>query len=167
MPQLSFEVVYHDEHLLEVLIKATNGRYSGTTIIYLSADGKELIDFGNRLKGFPTDTNQVEEQEFGFTEKEQEKFREMKKIHPNVKVATAHIGLKFYCIDRIGHTAVFVTLQEDKWSERVEAIGKASFEIRFEPARLDKFVQELIDLGKDKEGIATLDGIDDGKDTYI
>jgi hypothetical protein len=167
MPQLSIEIVYHDEHLIEIMTRATNGRYSGITSIYISEDGQELIDFGNQLKGFPKSINQVEEKEFGFTEKYKAEFQEMKKTHPQMKSASAYVGLKFYCIDQIGHPAVHVTIEEDTWSERSESAGKASFEMRFEPAQIDNFVKEIIEVGKKKSGKAILIGIHDNKDTFV
>jgi hypothetical protein len=162
MPELSIEIVYQDEHLLEIMTKATNGRYSGVTIIYINADGQELIDFGYQLKGFPKSINQVEIKEFGFTEKDKAKFQKLK-----LKPASAYVGLKFYCIDQIGHPAVHVTIAEESWSERTEAAGKASFEMRFEPAQIDSFVNDIIEIGKKKSGKATLAGIHDSKDTLI
>jgi hypothetical protein len=167
MPQLSIEIVYHDEHLIEIMTAVTNGRYSGVTSIYIGEDGQELIDFGNQLKGFPKSVNQVEEKEFGFTKKDKAEFQEMKRTHPKIKPASAYVGLKFYCIDQIGHPAVHVTIEEDTWAERTEASGKASFEMRFEPAQIDVFVNEIIELGKKKSGKATLAGIHDSKDTFV
>src|SRR6266498_2054349 len=158
MPKLSVEVVYHDEHLMEILTTATNDRFSGVSIVYLSGSGRELIDFGNQLKGFPKSINQIEEIEFGVAPKDQQ---------DSQNADTAYVGLKFYCIDGSGHPAVSLTLHEDRWSKRREASGKAGFEIRFEPAQLDKFAEEVIELGKNKEGIAILQGIHDGKDSFI
>ena len=166
-PQLSFEVIYRDVHLIEVLINASNGRYSGTTTIYLSGDGKELIEFGHKLQGFPKSNNHIEKQEFGFTRKYQEDFLKLKKAHSEVKPASAYIGLEFHCIDDLGHAAVDITVQEDFWSERPEAIGKVYFEMRFEPAQIDNFVQGLLSIGEKKEGEAILEGIIDEKDSLI
>jgi len=47
-PQLSFGIVYRDGSLIEVEVKASNGRYAGITRFYSSADGSELIEFGNK-----------------------------------------------------------------------------------------------------------------------
>jgi hypothetical protein len=165
MLQLSLEIIYHDEHLLEIRVSATNGRYSGVTSVYLNEDGQQLIDFGNQLKGFPERIGQVEEIEFGFTQKYREEFQKLKELTPPIEPAIAYVGFRFYCIDSLGHTAVFVNLQEEVWSKRAEAIGKVTFEMRFEPAQLDKFAEELVELGKKKEGMATLLGIPDDKDS--
>jgi len=167
MPELSIEIVYHDEHLIEIMTTATNGRYSGVTSVYIGEDGQELIDFGNQLKGFPKSIIQIEEKEFGYTKKYKAEFHEMKKTHPQMKPSSAYLGLKFYCINQIGHPVVHVTIEEDNWSERLEAVGKASFEIRLEPAQIDNFVNEIIELGKKKSGKATLIGIHEGKDNFV
>lgn len=164
---LSFEGVYHDETILEILIIASNGRYSGVTNVHLDASGKELIDFGNQLKGFPKQIGHIEEKEFGITQQNREVFDKMVKLNPNMTLEKAYAGFKFYCIDKAGSPAVHVAIQEDDWSDRVEAIGKAIFEIRFDPLQLDRFIDEIIGLGKNKQGIARLEGILDNKNSYM
>jgi len=162
-PELTFEIVYQDEHLLQVEIKASNGRYAGITTFYINPDGKELIEFGEKLRGFPKKIGQTIRQEFGYTQKELD---ELKLHDSGLKTVMYYAGLYFSCIDKNGHTAVDLVLLEDNWAERDEARGKASFELRFDPASLDQFVQELIDVGKSKEGKATLRGYFDNKDVY-
>jgi len=163
-PELTFEIIYQDEHLLQVEVKASNGRYAGVTTFYTQPDGKELIEFGEKLSGFPKEKGQTIGQEFGFTQKE---LNELKEHDLGLKTVMSYVGLKFFCIDKIGHSAVDVILLEDNyWTEREEARGEASFELRFDPASLDQFVQELSNVGVCKEGKATLRGNIDNKDTY-
>ncbi len=171
MPQLSIEVVYYDEDLnfTQILAIANNGRYAGCATIEVNYEN--LIEFGHRLKCFPKNITHVEEQEFGFTKKFQEEF---KKKYPETKTvrrvhSSAYMSLKFYSIDNLGHSAVYVyvIIEEDSQSERAEAAGKASFEIRFEPAQMESFANEIIELGKKKSGKAILVGIHDNKDTFI
>lgn len=164
MPQLSIEIVYQDPHLLQIMVKASNGRYSGSTLLYLDADGHQLLDFGRRMQGFPKSSDQTEELEFGAARRSQEAFTKMQESNPRIGRETAFVALRFCCIDRLGHSGVGVEMHEDSWSQRAQAIGDVRFELRFEPAQLDKFTKELIDLGTKKEGIAILDGIMDGKD---
>ena len=164
MPQLSIEIVYQDSDLLQIMVKGSNGRYSGSTLLYLSADGRELTDFGQRMQGFPKSFDQVEEMEFGATKRYQEEVKKMQESDPRIRPESAFLGLRFHCIDRLDHSGVEVALHEDSWSQREQAIGNVRFELRFEPAQLDRFAKELIDLGIKKEGIAVLDGIMDGKD---
>ena len=165
MSELSFEVLYRDEHLMEVLVTAKNDRFAGASAIYLDSDGQQLIEMANRLTGFPKDIKQVEEIEFGSIQEDGNIFE----IKPGTqaKVMTAYLGLRFYCSDRAGHSVVSVKIIEDSWSESPNAIGKASFEIRFEPSQLDDFVKEVVELGKSKSGKAILKGVQDEKDSFI
>jgi hypothetical protein len=55
---------------------------------------------------------------------------------------------------------------EENWLEREDARGEASFELRFDLASLDQFVQELFNVGESKKGKATLRGNIDNKDAY-
>lgn len=157
MSELSFEVLYYDEHLIEILASATNGRFSGASAIYLDSEGQQLIDMANRLKRFPKDVKQVEEIEFGFTQKDKNIFEI--KSSDQTKEATAYFGLKFYCTNLAGQSVVSVKIIEDGWSESTDTIGKASFEIRFEPSQIDDFVKEVIELVKRKSGKAILKGM--------
>ena len=158
-PHLSIEAVWHDVSMIQILVKASNDRFSGTTKVYINADGADLINLGNRLHGYPKGIDQVEEQEFGFTKEGQEKDEQLRKVRPEIQSAVAYVHLKFLCIDPYGHTAVDVTLHEDPWNQRTEAKGRVYLEVRFEPAQIDRFAEELIALAKDKEGIAVLEGI--------
>jgi hypothetical protein len=167
MSQLSIEVIYYDDDLIELEARATNNRYAGVTRIYLGANWEDFIDLGNRLKGFPKNTEQIEEIEFGFTKRSQEEFQKIKANSPMMKPFTAYLGLKFYCTDGAGHPAVLVALQEDNIAERSERNGNACFEIRFEPAQIDKFSEEIIEIRRNKKGTATLTGIKDGTNPYI
>lgn len=167
MSQLSIEVIYYDDDLIELEARATNNRYSGVTRVYINADWEDFIDLGNRFKGFPKSTEQIEEIEFGFTKRYQEEFQKIKANNPMMKPATAYLGLKFYCTDGAGHPAALVTLQEDDRSERSEGNESARFEIRFEPAQIDKFSEEIMEIRNNRKGIATLIGMKDGINPYV
>ena len=73
------------------------------------------------------------------------------------------LALKFLCFDKKGHTAVDIILIEQSWSEREEDSGKTSFELLFDPAALDQFVQEIFDLAESKARRATLVGNGDNQ----
>jgi hypothetical protein len=159
-PELTFEIVYQDSHLLQVELKACNGRYAGVTTFYTAPDGNELIVFAEKLRGFPKESGQTIRQEFGFTQKER---NELKTHASGLKTVLAYVGLKFCCIDKNGHTAVDVILLEENWTEREEARGQASFELRFESVSVDRFVQDLLYMVESKKGKAALIGILDNK----
>jgi hypothetical protein len=163
-PQISFEIVYYDDHLIQVEVKASNGRYAGVATFYSNADGEELIEFGEKLRGFPKEFEQIIECEFGATKNV---LISLKERYSGYKTVMSYVGLKFFCMDRNGHTAVDIILQEDNWTEREEARGKASFELQFDPASLDQFIQELFILSESKEGQAVLLGRIDDKDNYM
>lgn len=153
-PQLSFEVVYSDEDLFQVEVIASNGRFAGTALFYFGLDGKELIEFGEKLRGFPKAVDQVIYQEFGHTRKE---ISDLKEIFLGLEPGIPYIGLKFFCADRTGHSVVDIVLFD---------MGKVSLELQFDPASLDQFVQELINVGNTEEGKATLVGIISNPNTY-
>lgn len=69
-PILSFEIVYKAEDLIQVKVIASNGKFAGITAFYSDVDGKKLIEFAEKLRGFPKEIGQVVDQEFGFTRKE-------------------------------------------------------------------------------------------------
>lgn len=166
MSQLSIEIVYQDEDLTEILVIANNGHFSGCTKIYITPD--ELIKFGNQIKGFPKKISQVEKREFGFTQADQEKLDEIRKNQPEMGAySTAYLCLSFYCIDNLGHPVVHVVFKEDVWSKRETDAGTASFEIMVEPAQIDKFADELIEMGSEKSGKAVLLGIHGSKDNFV
>jgi hypothetical protein len=166
-PQLSIEAIWHDQDVLELLFRASNGRYSGTARLYIAVDGDVLFELAENLRGFPKRIDQVEEGEFGTTRQSRDGFLAAKSKHPEQPFWAASVHLKFLCIDNKGHTAVNVTIQEDAWHETEEAKGSASFQMSFEAAHVDSFADELIQLCTNKEGMATLDGIYDGRGSYL
>lgn len=155
-PELSFEVIYRDDDLIQVEVKASNGRYAGVTVFYTGA--LEFIEIGEELQGFPKGIGQVIEKAFGYTRQELIEFQEKNHIENIGFYIPPYVNLKFKCIDKSGHTAVDIILVEENWTEREEAKGKVSFEMLFEPASLDIFSVELSTLGKNKKGKATLIG---------
>jgi hypothetical protein len=168
MPQLSIEVVYHDEDLTEIFAVADNGRFAGCTTIYVNPN--DLIEFGKQVKGFPQNISQVEKRELGytFTKEEKDKFDELRKSRPSMpSYLTAYLCLNFYCIDSLGHPVVHLVFDEGNWSTRETAAGKASFEIMIEPAQIDKFADELIKIGSENNGKAILLGLHDGKEIFV
>ncbi len=160
-PQLSFEISELGEYL-EVVVKATNGIFAGTTT-GITIVGEQLIEMGNQLQGFPKNIWQVIEKTFGICYLDEVDYRE-NIIGTNTEInRNPYVRLTFRCIDSMGHTAVDVFLIEEsgygiKFGESEESRGKVYLEIRFEPASLDRFSMELSELGKRKEGKAVLTG---------
>lgn len=92
-PGMSFEVIYQDAHLIQVEVKASNGRYAGVTTFYSGSDGQELIDFAGKLQGFPQQIGQEIIQEFGFT---YEELKNLQKKDPGLKMVSSFVGFKLF-----------------------------------------------------------------------
>jgi hypothetical protein len=134
--ELSFAIIWSDISLLEIEFRAANGRFAGATTFYISPDSSELTELIRRIQGYPKKLDQIEEFRFGSSE----------------------LSLKFICIDGLGHAAVDINITEGRWI-RESAQRKAFFELPFEPAQLDQFVDELSELIAHKNGKATLKGL--------
>jgi len=152
-PQLAIQVVYFDDAEITLQISASNGRYSGTTSVYIGSDGKELTELADKLKGFPKSRDHMVSVKWGCTK---EFAAETKAL--GLKAHPAYAYFDFRCIDNILHTAVSVDLQEYSNSERHEANGNVHLELLFDPASLDNFVNSLSSLAGRREGTATLVG---------
>jgi len=152
---LSFVINRHDHSSIDASVIASNGRFAGCANFYTDADAQGLIDFARSLQGFPKRIDQVEEYWFGISYSNSISLR---KTDQDPSTFDSFAGLKFLCIDGFGHTAVDLTLYQEKeyWSGRPESRGEVFFELEFLPAQLDEFVKELFALAENKEGSATL-----------
>jgi hypothetical protein len=139
-PRLHLEAVWSDEHLLELQVSASNGRFGGVTEVYTSVE--DVLDFAARLEGFPTKVTDVVE----FSAGESDSY--------------AFVRLKFYCADALGHAAVQVVMEERTASDSgPEAKDKAVLKLRHEPAAIDRFRHELRRMASNQTGSATLTGV--------
>jgi hypothetical protein len=157
-PEISFTIIYSDEDLLQVGIKASNGRFSGTTTFFASSDGNDFVDFSKKLCQFPIEVGQTVNQNFGLVQKE---FIKEKREHFDIKSELSHVELNFRYLNRNTYPVVDIILLEEDWAAREEARGKVSLEMPFVPDALDLFIQELQTMGVKKAGSATLIGIRD------
>lgn len=138
-PQLSIEVVWKDEDMLETRVTACNGRYFGITEVY--NDYEDLMKFAKLLKKFPKSTDSVLKYEAGD------------------KMSYAYFSMRFYCMDSVGHTGVQVHIEDNVATEyRSEEKSELKLEIKFEPSAIDTFQAELVTLAKNGEGKAVLIG---------
>jgi len=138
---LDLKVIWKDDEMFELEIKASNGRYTGTTNVY---DTKEsLSSFAELLKGYPKDNSVL------FYEAGQK----------DNKDSYAYFSMKYYCIDNAGHVGVQINLEENVSTEhRPEEKDKVFLEILVEPASIDRFQKDLFDLANKEEGQAILLG---------
>ncbi len=149
MAGLSIQFIQPAEFGRRMWVTATNHWFSAEATVYTDWDGQELISLGNRLKGFPKQANDVEEMELGRRE------WDTQWAYGDVEEGAACLVFNFYCMDRFGHLAVFVTLENLRFERDLH--DRVSFEIRFEPAQFDQFIAEVIEMGKTKQGTATLE----------
>ncbi len=156
---LSFEITSQNSFEMEGEVTASNGVFSGFTTFCTDPFGEGLLEFAKSLQGFPRHVDQVEEFSFGI---QYSRWIPLRDTGPDTEDLEAFVGLRFLCIDGFGHTAVRIELYVTPlcWHRRDEYPQKASFEMRFYPAQLDEFVQQLFILVKNKNGVAILKGID-------
>lgn len=120
---VQISIIYTDEHLVELRIRASNGVFAGQADVY--ADSEVLAEFAGVLRGFPA--GQSDSREFGSFD---------------VAYAGGGAGFRFYCVDSVGHAAAEVRLRSDP-----QAGGGVSnavvLHIPVEAAALDSFVMQL------------------------
>ncbi|HTE32268.1 MAG TPA: hypothetical protein VK666_17930 [Chryseolinea sp.] len=133
---LELKVIWKDDHMFQLRVTATNGRYSGTTEVYDTS--VSLANFAKSLLGYPKD-EQVLFHNAGQTD------------------GYSYFEMRFYCIDNAGHVGVQVSLEEYN-STRPEEKDKLKLEIIVEPSAIDNFQRELLQLAVNENGIARLYG---------
>jgi hypothetical protein len=134
---LQFCYLYHDYDLIEVRIIVGNGRFCGTTNVYVGTGG--LTEAARVLEGFPKDVRDTREVEFG---------------NFGPKCAGGAVRLQFRCKDLAGHSEVCAVIEDDYNSP--EPVQSATVFLDFEPAALDEFVVSLRKLEADLRGCADL-----------
>jgi hypothetical protein len=122
------EVVWVDDDLVELLVRASNRRFSGTAEVYVASD--ELAKLAEALRGFPTSPSDRREFELGTFD---------------ANYAGGGARLCFWCKDALGHALVAVSLRTDpryhfRRSETAELV------IPIEPSAIDSFVRHLAHL---------------------
>jgi len=137
---LKLQVVWKDEHMFELTVTASNGRYFGTTDVYDTSE--PILKFAQTLIGFPEENNDL-------------------LYESGVEDGYASFSMHFYCIDNAGHIGVGIHLEDSFGREfNHEEKNKITIEIMVEPNAIDNFQKELIHLATKQEGIAILYGRD-------
>jgi len=135
-PRLDIEVVWTDEHAVEVELRAANERFSGVTRFYTAHS--EIAEFGKELSGFPTGLGDVREFEFG-----------------SVDAESRQEGAKLrFCLSASGHARVDVELFSAEAPPGCKET--ASFSIPTEAAAIDRFVKSLLELRTEVGALASL-----------
>jgi hypothetical protein len=137
---LALEIIWKDEHIIELGVTASNAIFQGKTEVYDQPES--LLTFAEALKGVPLPNQTL------FYEK-------------GKKDDYAYFSMKFYPIDTGGHVGVEINLESNVATEfRPEEKNKVKLEIIIEPAAIDNFIQELNHLAQKQEGRAILYGSD-------
>lgn len=135
---LCLKYIYHDVDIVELSAWTWNGNFGGSTRLYV-AQGY-LDDAAALLAGFPADVQDKREIIFGAF---------------GAGIAGGAMELKLSCSDSAGHSRLEIAIEadyphRDARTERVELISA------FEPAALDRFVDQMRLLGTSLEGSAVL-----------
>ena len=124
---LQIAIVWDDPpDLIELWVRAGNGRFAGEVRAYAAADAVQAL--ADTVEGFPRDPTDAREFTVGT-------------FGPDVTGGAA--SLRFFCTDRAGRAAVEFRMESGEPPNRPQT---ASFSFEFEPAALDRFVRELREL---------------------
>jgi hypothetical protein len=119
-----FKIEWFDEHLMQVRVTASNGKFSGTTAFYAALD--EHTRLAKELEGFPSSKDEVRCFELG-------EFGEVK--FGGVKGRLSQL-------DSSGHCELELQISSGDFYGR-SAEGSARILLTFEPGSLDEFVSAL------------------------
>ena len=128
---------YHDTDVVELKVSAWNGTFAGSTRLYVGQG--DLADTASLLAGFPVglkDRREVTLGAFG------------------PRSAGGALNLTFSCIDGAGHCQLHLMVEADY--DRRNAAERVEMFCAFEPAALDKFVEQMRGLDSSLTGSAVL-----------
>ena len=120
---MTVTVAWFDDDLVELKIRAGNGRFSGEALLYESRD--VAAEFAAALRGFPRTVDDRRSFEMGTFDEQ-------------MGGGGAHFELS--CRDSAGHAQVLVRLRTDP---RRDGAATAEFSIAVEAAAVDSFVAGL------------------------
>jgi hypothetical protein len=136
---VSFEVVYTDPHLVELVVGVDNGSFSGVARLYTTA--AELADAARTIAGFP---------------KARDDAREIRLGAPGPAWAGGVVTLRLVCVDGAGHAFVHAIMEAGEESGGIRQ--RAAVAVATEAAAIDDFVRELRSLAATCAGGAVLRG---------
>jgi hypothetical protein len=129
---------YHDVDVVELIVSAWNGSFGGSTRLWVGQG--VLADVATRLAGFPMNLEDKREMTFGAF---------------GPAFGGGAMTMQFACVDGAGHCRLHLTIEaeydeRDLFAERVEVLAP------FEPAAVDKFVEQIRELNSSLTGSAVL-----------
>jgi hypothetical protein len=125
---LELEILWFDDDVISLRVRASNGRFAGTTDLYVGYDG--LKELANATRGFPKSCVDSREHELGTFDSH---------------YAGGGLKIHMHCIDSVGHAAMEITLQTDSR----EAPGmrgqpeSSRFALHVNAAEVDDFVVDI------------------------
>jgi hypothetical protein len=135
---LTITAIYPDEDYLAIELHASSDRFAGSTWIYAGTD--ELSEFAAKIEGFPRTFEDHRAYEFGTRDR---------------SLAGGFCSVMLRCLDRGGHVAVDVILEDDphRYSP-----AQAHFTFQTEAAAIDVFTERLREVERERRGSACLCG---------
>jgi hypothetical protein len=136
--QLKLEVIWKDEDLIELSVKASNGRYFGTTQVYDTAES--LMDLAKSLADFWGAHKPIV-------------------YEAGTKGGHAFWGINIYLIEPSGLIGVEIILEENSNETGISQMKRSNsikLEIQIYMAAIDRFRNELLELAQNGEGVASL-----------
>ena len=138
-PQLELRFLRGDPS--KIWIVASNESFAGAAEQYINE--VEIESLRDELSGFPITAEDEVILEAGKND-----------------ITHGYCELRFYCFDKVGHTAVQVSLaNEIAGNEKSDNRNFASFKIQFEASGLDHFVVSLTGAIAAGEGTSILKGV--------
>ncbi|MCR9246474.1 MAG: hypothetical protein NXI31_15685 [bacterium] len=129
---LTLEVIWRDEHIVELRITVANGRFAGVADCYGPPD--VLLQFANAIRGFPQRADDRRRFDFG--------------------AGTGSVKTS-WMTENGGLVRVVAEIQAEKFRNE-ELPETATLQILVEPAAVDRFVGTLAHLEPEPGAIATL-----------
>jgi hypothetical protein len=132
----SIEVIWHDEDVLQLLVRVGNEDFAGTAKVYAGHD--ELREIATAIAGFPSgrgDTRRFTLGAFGN------------------EYAGGGVSIDLRCETNAGHSFADVRLESDP---NEGAISSVALCFPFEAGAIDSFVVDLRHLNDQRSGVAKL-----------
>ena len=123
--ELSVEVVWFDEDMLELAFSARSSKFAGQTTFYAALDEAER--FAKHIEGFPSRADDSREYEFG----------------GSTVPGYGGAKLRLTCKDGTGHLVAQATIYRTPDSGPVRVAESATIEFASVPSAVDSFVEDL------------------------
>lgn len=124
VPELAVEVVWFDEHMLELSLRASNPSFAGRATFYAGLD--EAQQLAKQIEGFPRAVDDTREYEFG----------------GDTLPGYGGAKIRLSCKDGSGHLLVQVSVYAT--SGKPGRVAESStVEFASVPAAIDSFVEDL------------------------